>query len=81
MKPPLTIREFPAASFEPLRVQVGTIEHRRVLAPIYDARRVLTTYRASDEVAEVFHLRYFASTVQEAKKRAGMPAENALPGA
>lgn len=64
----LITRTFPDAAFEPLRWQVGRVEHRPAVEPPLRLRKDLADPR--QETVECFHLLGFGQTEPEAQAMA-----------
>ncbi len=68
----LELRRFPKATLAWMRVQVGRMETRQLLEPIYGGRsgHTLCGHRLSEETGAVFHVLGYGETLEEAEAMA-----------
>jgi hypothetical protein len=69
------VREFPGAKHPFLRVQVGWMQKRLTVVPIYDDR-VLCGHTTGDEMVPVFHLAGCGETLEKAQAMAGVQVQS-----
>ena len=65
----MTERNFPNATFEPLRCQIGTVGQRPAQIPVFSGREIIG-HEVSAEMVPVFHLLGYGSTEARARARA-----------